>query len=69
MSRWGAASPQQEARGETRSCVWEKATELDGGRSLKAPQTMVDLKRFCSRSNGEPQTGLRDSTVSVFCHG
>lgn len=66
MSRSGAASPQQEPRGETTSCVSEKATELDGGRSLKAPQTM---KRFYSRSNGEPPTGLRDSTASVFCHG
>lgn len=33
----------------------ENTTELGGRRSLKAPQTTVNSKRFCFRSSGEPQ--------------
>lgn len=45
----------QKPRGETRCSMSENTTELDGRRSLKAPQTMVNPNRFCSKSNGESQ--------------
>lgn len=43
------------APGETRCSVSENSTELDGRRSLKAPQTTGSSKRFCLGSKGEPQ--------------